>query len=146
MSTAADIKTQIKTYLDDLVTAGTLAAAISDDFKRGIFDRDFTAYPVAILQTAAIECSIKTGVHDERNYEFEIIVVSKGDDVASVTQVEDLQEAMLDKFAAAPTLNNTCQKSIPSSSAPQPFMSRGSNYIVFKFVIQAQKLKLLTFV
>ena len=146
MSTAANIKAQIKTYLDDLVTAGTLAEAISDDFKKGIFDRDFSAYPVAVLQTAAIECSIKTGVQDERNYEFEIIVISKGDDVSSVTQVEDLQEAMLDKFAAVPTMNNTCEKSIPSSSAPQPIMSRGSNYIVFKFVIQAQKLKLLTFV
>ena len=146
MATASLIKAQIKTYLDALKTAGTLGEVIEDDFKRAIQDRDFANFPVAILQTASIDCTIESTQSDLRDYGFEIIVLSLGDNTSSVTAIEDLQEAMLDKFAQSPTLNGTCEKSIPASSALAPFTNRGRNYIVFKFTLQAQKIKQLTFV
>lgn len=144
MAHISDVKAQIKTYLDELVTATILGKAESDDYQQGIFDRDFSAFPVAILQTASIESDILTTVEDLRTFNFEIVVIQRAENITAATDIETLQEAILDKFAQNQTLNNTCQKQVPAVSAPAPVLSRGKSYVAFSVMIKAQKLKTIT--
>lgn len=147
MAKDTDIKNKIKAKLDVLQQAGTLAEVIVDDFKRGILDRDYSAFPVAILQTSAIENETITNRDNFRTYIFEIVVLSKGEDVKDATTIEDLREAIIDKFDNDPTLTNTADGAVePSSSPAEPIpLQGGKSYIVFSIFIRARAVKTLTF-
>lgn len=136
-----NIKNQIAAYLGDLVTAGTLGAKIVDDYQQGIFDRDYPAYPAAILTTPATDSEVYTNTQVYRTHAFEVIVLMKGENVAASTDVETLIEAMLDKFDQNPTLNGTCQELLAASSQPAAVTDRGKRYIVFSITLRAKALK-----
>lgn len=147
MAKDTDIKNKIKAKLDVLQQAGTLAEVIVDDFKKGLLDRDYSAFPVAVLQTSAIESETITNRDNIRTYVFEIVVLSKGEDVKDATTVEDLREAIIDKFDNDPTLGNTADGAVePSSSPAEPIpLQGGKSYIVFSILIRARAIKTLTF-
>lgn len=146
------IKTNIKTILQSLQTDQVLADVQVDDFKKSIFDRDFSAFPVAIMTTPTVESRAETNVHNMRVYTFEIFVLSNFDDVTDPAQIEDLIENILNKFDNDPTLKaggltGAADGAVdPSSSSPEAVTSGGRNFIGFSITIRARALRDLTFV
>lgn len=147
MAKDTDIKNKIKAKLDTLQQAGTLGSVIVDDFKKGILERDYSHFPVAILQTSAIENEAATTHENLRTYIFEIVVLLKGEDVTDATTVEDLREAIIDVFDNDPTLGNTAEGAVaPSSSPVEPIpLQGGKSYIAVSIILRARALKSLTF-
>lgn len=135
------IKNQIAALLDELVTAGTLGAKTSDDYQQGIFDRDYPAFPAAILATPATDSEVYTNTQVYRTHSFEIVVLMKGENVASSTDVETLIETLLDKFDHNPTLAGTCQELTAASSQPAAVTDRGKRYIAFSITLRAKAIK-----
>lgn len=144
---ASTIKTKIKTALDNLKALGTLGEIVEDDFKvSNLFDRDFSAYPVAVLASPSIEGDYFTNRENLRTYNFEIIILSKGEDIDTAGQVEDLAETILDKFDNDPTLSGSADGGVePASTAPAPMTARGKTFIVFSIILKAKASKLLSF-
>lgn len=152
MSTLATVKTNIKTVLDNLETAGTLGNVQVDDLKKNLFNRDFPAFPAAILTTPAIESIAETNRSNLRTYTFDIVVLSKAESVTSSTQIENLIEAILNEFDNDPTLKAGGATGIadggvePSSSQPEAITSgAGVDYIVFGITLRVRATRELTF-
>ncbi len=142
MSLITNIKNQIKIKLDALVTAHTLGEVQVDDFKNGLFDRDYGKFPVAIVTTPSVEGSYLTNCQNERLYTYEIIVIQKGENVTSPTETEELIESLLDAFDNDPTLNGKADGGVePSSSTPQAVSSRDKTYIAFSIILKAKAVK-----
>jgi len=139
-ATVTNIKNQIKTRLDALVPA-TLGEVIVDDFKISIFDRDFAKFPAAILTTPSIEGEYFTSGENIRTHTFEIVIVEKGENVTSTSQIEELAEKILDEFDHADTLGGTAIQVEPATTIPQAVTSRGKTFIAFSVLIKAKGLK-----
>lgn len=141
------IKEQIRLELEKLERAEVLRAVVVDDFKKGILDRDYPAFPVAILQTAAIDNDAITQSQNFRVYTFDVVVLLKGEDVQDATTVEELRAAIMDHFDAKVTLNNVADGGVmPTSSPIEPIpLVGGKSYITFTVSIQARAIKDLTF-
>lgn len=147
MMSASTIKSKIKTALDDLKALETLGEVIEDDFKiSNLFDRDFSAYPAAVLTSPSIEGDYLTNRENLRTYNFEIVVLSKGEDIDAAGQIEDLAEAILNKFDNLPTLSGEADGGVePASTAPAPVTVRGKTFIVFSIILKVKASKLLSF-
>ena len=147
MAKDTDIKNKIKEKLETLKQAGTLGYVVVDDFKKSILERDYPAFPAAILQTSAIESEATTNRDNLRTYIFEIVVLLKGEDVQDATSVEDLRETIIDAFDNDPTLGNTANGAVePSSSPAEPIpLQGGKSYIAVSIQIRARALKTLSF-
>lgn len=146
MSSLSEIKTAIKAKLDELKTAGTLADVQEDDFKVGILERDIMAYPCAILTTPTIESSAETNRDNTRIYTYEIVVVQKQELINAATDIEDLAEAILNKFDNDPTLGGKADAGVePATSSPQAAISRGKGVIFFSVILRVKKIIALTF-
>lgn len=140
------IKNRIKALLDELVTAATLGSVFVDDFKTNPFEKDIAKYPAAILTTAAVESEAVTNRDNMRAYIFEIVIINKGENVTSATQIETLMDAILDKFDNDPTLAGAADGAVePSTSTPEAFSTGDKTYIVFSVFLRAKKIKALTF-
>ena len=144
MSLITNIKNAIKTKLDGLVTAGKLGEVQMDDFKLGVFDRDYGKFPVAILTTPSIEGGYLTNRDNLRTHTYEIIVIQKGENIESATDIEDLIETILDAFDNDFTLNGIADGGVePSSSTPQAVTSRGKSLVAFSVILKAKGVKTL---
>jgi hypothetical protein len=147
MAKETDIKNAIKDRLLSLERREIIRAVVVDDFRKGILERDYPAFPVAILQTAAIDNETMTNRENFRAYSFDIVVLVKGEDVTDATTVEDLRAAIMDDFDNDPTLGNVADGGVlPSSSPiePVPLMG-GKTFIAFTITIQARAIKSLTY-
>lgn len=147
MSTlAVDIKTKLKAILDALKVAGTLGEVQEDDFKKDIYERDFSAFPAAVITSPAIIGTAETNRENMREHVFDIVVFMKGENVASATAVETLIETMLDALDNQPSLTGSANGGMfPSSSQPEAMTSRSGSFIVFHIIIRARAIKSLTF-
>lgn len=149
-SKANTIKTNIKYILDALQRKEILRDVQVDDHKRNIFNRTFTAFPVAILTTPAIESRAETNVQNLRTYQFEIIVLLNSEEVTDDAQLEDLIEDILNEFDNDPTLKGGTDTSAadgavePSTSSPEAI--EGTKFIAFSITIRAKAMRDLTFV
>ena len=145
------IKTNIKATLDTLRRKEILRDVQVDDFKRGIFSRNFAAYPVAILTTPTVESRAETNTQNLRTYTFEIIVVVNANDVSDPAQVEDLIENILNEFDNDVTLKGGTAIGAadggvePSTTTPEAVASGGNNYIAFSVILRAKAVRDLTF-
>ncbi len=150
-STLSTIKTKIKANLDALVTAGTLGEVQVDDFRKSVFNRNIGAFPAAILTTPTVESTAETNRQNMRAYTFEVIVLSKLEDVTDAAQVEDLIEAILNQFDNDPTLKGGGATGAadggvePSTSTPEAVSSEGASYVAFSVVLRARAIRELTF-
>lgn len=148
MATAKSIKDKIKTLLEELKTAGTLGEVQVDDLKVGIFDRDFGAFPVAVLATPSIESGLNTNRENLRTYTYEVVVVQKAENATDANSIEDLAEAILNKFDADMLSGTASQLRIggadggvePSTSTPEAVVSRGKTYVVFSVFVRASAI------
>jgi len=145
------IKTNIKATLDELKREQVLREVQVDDFKKSIFNRNFAAYPAAILTTPTIESSAATNVQNMRVYTFEIPVIVKAEEVTGAGQIEDLIEAILNKFDNDPTLKGDGTTGSadggvePSTSSPEAVTSGGNDYIAFSIILRCRAIRDLTF-
>ena len=146
MSQLSDLKAQIKSVLDGLKDDDILAEVIEDDYKLGIFERDFAAYPAAILTVPSIGNDYLTNTQNIRQYTFQVVVIMKAEDIQSASDVEELAENIINRFDNNITLGNTADGGVePSTSAPEAATSRGKTYIAFAVNIKAKVVKDLTF-
>lgn len=134
------IKNAIKTELDALVTAGTLGEAQTDDFKiSSIFDRDIGAFPAAILMTPTIEAETLTNRDNLRAFAFEIVIINKGENITSATQIEDLRDAIMKRFDDNPTLSGAADAGVePALSPVETIADRSRSFVVFSVILKAK--------
>ena len=146
MSVMANVKTEIKTHLDELVTAGVLKEVQVDNSTRDIFERDMGAYPCAILTTPSTESQALQNTQNKRTHIFEIIVVQKQENISGPDDVEDLIEAILDKFDQLPSLKGAADGGVePSSSPVEKIPAKGGTYIAFAITLRCSVIKDLIF-
>lgn len=144
-SMSADAKTAIKNLLLELKTAGTLGDVLIDDFKTSIFEREIAVYPTAIIGTPAIKGEVMDSVRNTRELSFEILIVQKGENIATDHDIEDLAEAVMDKFDNHFDLNGYAVAGVePATSAPDAITSGDKTFIAFTVSIKAKILKTLT--
>lgn len=143
---AKTVKAQIKIRLDALVTAGTLAQAIEDNFHGDPLARD-VKYPVAILSPPAIESELFDNRTHIRTYTFDILIVQKGENIKGVVgSIEDLAEAIIDDFDNQPTLSGTAEATVvPVTSTPRQVTHGNKELVVFTIQLRAQSKHTLTF-
>lgn len=141
-----NIKNRIKILLEELKDTGTLGMIYEDNYRQGIFDRDYSAFPAAILTVPSIEGGYFTNRQNERMHTFEIVVLQKGESVETAADIEELIESILDKFDNDPTLGGFADAGMePSTSSPQAVISRGKSYVAFSVTIKAKAVKDLSF-
>ena len=148
MSTISDIKNQIKGHLDTLKTAGTLGSVIVDDFKTEIggLGKNIASYPAAILGAPSIESGYETNRDNMRTFNFEILVIQKGENVNSATAIEDLMETILNAFDNDPTLGGKANGAVePAATTPEPVTTQDGTFIIFTIAIKARAVVSLTF-
>ena len=143
---SSNVKTQIKTYLDELVTATTLGFASSADLRKDPLAEDIPAYPAAYLMPPAIESQVVDNRTLLRSYTFTIMVIVKGEDISSSSYIEDLTEAIMDKFDNKPTNGGTADGGMePSISTPEPLQHNNRNFVLFYVTLKANKTITLTY-
>ncbi len=146
MTLVTDIKTEVKIALDALVSGGVIKEVQHDDFRVGIFDRDYAKFPVAILTTPSIEGEYLTNRQNTRVHTFEIIILMRGEDVGSPADVENLMETILDKFDNNLTLTAKADGGVePSITSPEVVIARSKSFITFSVIVKAKAVKDLTF-
>lgn len=141
MSSLPTIKNAIKTLLESLMPA-TLAEVQVDDFSKRLSERDIAAYPCAIMTSPQIESSFYTNSEHLRTYTFVILVLLKAENVTSATQVETLQEAILDAIDEDYTLSGSTDGGVePSVSTPAPLVAGNRSTIAFTITLRAKATK-----
>jgi len=140
------IKIAIATQLQALVTAGSLGAFIEEDLSKNVLDLDFPGFPCAVLGMASVGSQYEYQQANLRTYTFDILVVVKGENVTTATDVEDTADAILNQFDNNFTLGGVAQIGIEATTTPTaPVSSQGKTYIVFNVTIKAKALQSLTY-
>lgn len=140
------IKEAIKTNLDELVTATTLAGATITDLKKDPLEVQLKNYPHAFLMPPSLESDALDNRSNVRAYVFDIMVLYKVANLASTTALEESIEAIINKFDNDPTLSGTALGGIqPVSSAPQPFQHKNQEMIMVVFQIKAKEFVTLSY-
>ena len=142
---ANPIKVQIKADLDALVTAGTLGSAASIDLSKDALDENYTAYPVAIVGLPRLEKSEMADNKDNlRSYLFPILVIQKAENVVNPTDVEDLLDAILNKFDTDYTLAGQAVAAVEPVTTSEVLKSTpDKGLIYFAILIRARTLYFL---
>lgn len=145
MSLLSDIKDQIKVNLDALVVSGDLGEVIVDDFTPNIEEKDIGAYPAALLATPSVDAEFLTNRDNERTYIFEVLIVSKGEDITTANDIELLIDVLLNKFDEDPTLGGTAITIEPATTSPIPITTEDRSFIIFTLNLRVRACKSLTF-
>ena len=104
---ASQIKTEIKTLLDALVTDGVIGAVIQEDISKNVLDLDFPAFPCAVLGTSNMLSAYEYPQSNRRTYQYDILIVQLQDNLSSVADMENIRDAIALKFDNAVTLSGT---------------------------------------
>lgn len=139
MSQSSDIKNKISEKLNELIPT-TLAQVIVDDFQPDILEKDLNSYPAAIVSTPLVNSDILTNRENQRAYTYEILVVCKGEDIATSTDVEIIMDAILDKFDGNGTLDGAAINVDPATIPNPPLPTPDRSYILFSVFITAMAL------
>lgn len=151
MTKLAEVKSKIKDTLETLVRKEILREVQVDDLKTHIWDRNYGAFPVAVLTTPSTENEALTNVQNIRTYTFPIFVIVNAQDVSSSDQVEELIENILNEFDNDPTLkaggaDGEADGGVePASSTPEAVVSRGKSYIAFVVTLRCKAVRDLTY-
>jgi hypothetical protein len=142
---ANPIKARIKTDLDALVTAGTLGTADSIDLSKDALNEIYTAYPVAIVGLPRLESSEMADNKDNlRTYLFPILIIQKIENITTPTDMEDLLDAILNKFDTDYTLNgNAVAAVMPVTTSEFLKSTPDKGIIYFAVLLRAKTLYFL---
>ena len=130
--------------LNALVTAGTLKAAQEIDYSKDALSADYSAFPVAILGMSSVVSQMEENVSNLRTYEFPILILQQGENINAQTDIEDLRDAILNKFDTDYTLQGTAEGATEPTASPA-FTAGTPDKAVIYFVItiKAKALYLL---
>lgn len=146
MSTIADIKNSIKSKLDELVVATILGGASESDYVKDVLGADIPAYPYAYLMPPSTSSTAVDNRTLLRTYNFAILVIVKAENISSSTEIETLQENIMNKFDNLPTLNGNADGGVlPASSEPEPVQHQGKQLVIFTINLVVNKTQTLTF-
>ncbi len=141
-----DIKNKIKAKLDAMVVSGIIGEVQMDDFKVGIFDREFAKFPAAVLTSPAVEGAVFMNTMNERTHTFNIVILQKAENIASAMDIENLMENIMNAFDNDPLLDGKSDAGmLPAVSSPEPVVSGSRSYIAFAVTMKAKAIKDLTF-
>ncbi len=141
-----NIKTQIKSVLDSLVTSGTLACVIEQDLSKNPFTLDIPAYPVAVLGMPAISSDYETNRANQRTYTFNILCFQQWVNLTTVRDIETLIDKIINAFDNKPTLNGAADVACePSASSPEAVSTADKTWVAFVVTIKARALQDLNF-
>lgn len=141
---ASPIKTQIVKNLNDLVDSGDLGFVDELDLSKDPFDQRYPKYPVALIGMSSFESEEEENQTNQRTYIFPILVLEKGENVGSPVDMEDLRDALVNKFDTDFTLAGTAVGAIkPASSTTYTASTPDKKIIYFVFTIKAKALYML---
>lgn len=142
----ATIKTNIKTNLDALVTAGTLGGATTTDLKKDPLAMDIPTHPHAFLMPPSTESDVNDNRSVIRTHSFDIMVIVNAENITGTSDVEQMIEAILSKFDNDPTLGGSALGGVlPVSSAPYPTQHGTKDVVIAVIQLKAKEIVSLTF-
>lgn len=136
---STQIKDNIFSKLTDLQNQGVIRYTIIDDIKTNpIIDKDIPDFPAVILSTGSTESVVGTNRDNIRTYTFTLLVIMRGEDVNSSSDVETLCETILQAFDNDPTLGGFADAGLePATSTPDSINSQDRTYVTFTVEIKA---------
>lgn len=146
MSAIQTIKQAIATQLQALVTANKIAGYSTTDLRYDPLNGDLPTTPYAWLMppsTTSVAVDNRTLL---RTYQFDIMVIVKGENVNSSTQIEELIETFLNNFDNVPTLIGAADGAVePANSTPVPLQHKNGDILVFFVSLKVNRTETLTF-
>ena len=138
---ASPIKTQIVKNLNDLVDSGDLGFVDELDLSKDPFDQRYPKYPVALIGMSSFESEEKDNQTNLRTYIFPILILQKGENIELPVDMEDLRDALANKFDSDFTLGGTAIGAIrPAASTAYTASTPDKKIIYFVLTIKAQTL------
>lgn len=138
---ASPIKTQIVKNLNDLVQSGELGHVDELDLSKDPFDQRYPKYPVALIGMSSFESEEKENQTNLRTYIFPILILQKGENIESPVDMEDLRDALANKFDSDFTLAGTAIGAIqPAASTAYTASTPDKKIIYFVLTIKAKTL------
>lgn len=146
MATVQGVKNNIKAKLDTLVPA-SLAEAVIQDLKIDPLNQEYAAFPVAVVVPPSLEGSeVLDNRSNLREYLFSVVVLMKPENFSSTSEVENLQEVILNAFDNDPTLGGEADGGMaPSYSRPYPLNYGGKDLVYFEIYLKIKVRKDLNF-
>lgn len=137
-SNLAQIKNKVKALLEALMP-DTLGEVIVDDFKEHFSAKDIAKYPAAIITGVSVESSdMLTNNDNLRTVKVEALIVAKADDVTG-SDIEDLQEAVLNALDSDKTLSlDFVLGTMPSVSGPEPVTIGRTGFVIFSATVEVK--------
>ena len=146
MSIISDIKAAVGAHLTDLVTEEVLAGATITEIKKSPLAAETSAYPWAYLMPPSVESETLDNRSITRTYTFDIMVLVRGEDLPDTPYMEELAEAIMNKYDNDPTLGGTARGGLlPVSSSPTPYQHNGQDLMMIIITIQAKADVTLTY-
>lgn len=146
MATIQDIKARVKIKLDTLVPT-SLAEVVTQDLKEDPLNRDYPAFPVCVITPPALETSeVLDNRSNVRTYVFRLVVMMKPENFATVYEVENLQETIVNIFDNDPTLTGDGDAGVdPSYTPAYPLNYAGRDLVYFEVYLKIKVRKDLSF-
>lgn len=140
------IKAKIKTNLDALVTSGVLGSVIERDINTDILKEDFPTYPCAVLGTSNMESVWEYQTVNKVTYRHDILVVVLQDNLTSLSQMEDIRDAVALQFDNNFTLTGDAPLGISAVYSDRAIVaSGGKNFVLFNVTLKATTFRNLIY-
>ena len=146
-SLANNIKTGIVTQLQTLITANKIASYIEEDLSKNVLDLDFPSFPCVVIGMPSVSsANYEYQAANRRVYQFDLLVVTKVDNLESATDIEELMDAIMNQFDNKFTLGGAADLGVEATTTPAtPVSSKGKTFIVFGVTIKANVLAQLDY-
>jgi|SRR5579872_2420003 len=138
----SNIKNYIFSQLQTLVPA-TLGTVASNDFKTDYFssESNINTFPLAVLSPAEIQSEVIDSNNNRRTYTFEILVVQKGENLQSSTDLESIRETIMNLFDEDLTFGGNADGGIlPSSTTIGSFRHADLSWVGFAITLKPKAL------
>lgn len=122
-----------------LQTAGTLGAVVQEDLSKDPLAANYPAFPVAIVGMPDISSEYLDTSMNRRTYEFPILVLAKYEETTAPTDIEDLVDALIDKFDQNFTLGGLADGGVEAAATKgAPISSSDKTYVAIIVIIKAR--------
>ncbi len=141
MANIVNIKTKIKAHLEALRVAGTILSWQALNYQQEILNLNISKFPAAVLLPCTESGVEETNRDNLRTYTYDIVILQKGENVRTDTDIETLCEAILDRFDNDPTLGGAANGGVPPTSSETVVIGSGDQtYVVFSVTVKARAL------
>jgi hypothetical protein len=138
----ADIKNYIASKIQTLVPA-TLGTVVCNDFKTDFLssEANINTYPLAVVSPADIQSEVIDSNNNRRTYTYEILVMQKGENLQSSTDLENIRQTIMDLFDKDLTFGGIADGGIlPSSTTIGSFRHADLSWAGFAIILKPKAL------